>query len=115
MTCSRQDLVFIFYCLRRFCETIVRNGYQWICLVVSKCYLNLSSFFPLFFFFLRHVPHECYSLPSRVGLWGGLFLFFWGFFAPPLQKKKKSIWTFLLIFTFNALFSLPLINFLSWC
>lgn len=72
MTCSHQDLMLIFYCLRRFCETIVQNGYQWICLVVSKCYLNLSF---LGWFFSRHVPHECYSLPSRVGV-GGIFFFF---------------------------------------
>lgn len=104
MTCSRQDLMFIFYCLRRFCETIVRNGYQWICLVVSKCYLNLSFFF--LFHFFRHVPHECYSLPSRVGVGGGGLFF----------SSQKSIWKFcyfsqlMLFFPLDQLFKLVLIR-----
>lgn len=68
---------FFFYCLRRFCETIVRNGYQWFSRILNVTWICV------FWTSHWHVPpYECYSLPSRVGEVGSGREGGWGAFFP---------------------------------
>lgn len=89
MTRSPQDLMltfilFLLYCLRRFCEKIIRNGYQWTCLVVSKCYLNLC-----FDLVIGMCPTNAIACLAGWGL-GGMGAFSFPFLFLFLGKLKRK-------------------------